>query len=133
MKQVYIVIRNMLLFFFLVAIFSGNIRINDNTVLDKTLVGLAFGVAMMALPNLLKFMKLPVNFGALLLVGLVTSFTFFFVCLYVLEIITIGQGIVNVGISDLEITLQDRTMALVVLSAVSALLSVSLESMSKSK
>lgn len=133
MKQVYIVIRNLLLFFFLVAIFAGTINVNDNTVLDKIIVGAVFGIVMMMLPNFLKFLKIPVNTGSLLLIGVIASFLFFFLGLYVIEFISITGGSVNFGISDLTFTLKDKTVALVVLSVTSAVLSVVLETMSKSK
>lgn len=133
MRNIYVVLRNMLLFFFLVAIFDGTISVNDNTVMDKVIVGVAFGFVMMLLPNALKFFKLPVNSSSLLLLGVIMSFAFYFVGLYILEFLTITGNNVNLGLSEVNIKFEDRTVALVVLSIVSALTSVLLETMSKKK
>lgn len=133
MYYVYVTLRNMLLFFFLVSVFSGTILVRDNTVFDKVLVGVIFGIVMAALPAMLKFFKLPLNTGTLLLVGTIASFLFFFFGLYVIEFITITGGTVDVGISDLDFTFEDRTVALVVLSAIAAVFSVILETLSEAK
>lgn len=131
MKDVYVILRNMLLFFFLVAIFDGTIVVMENTVVDKTLVGLGFGLVMMLLPNMLKFFKLPVNNGSMLLLGVIVSFAFYFVGLYLMDFVAITGNYVNLGISDINIKFEDRTVALVVLSVTSALASVFLDTMSK--
>lgn len=133
MRELYVTLRNMLLFFFIVAVFSGTIVVRDNTVVDKILVGLAFGAVMASLPMLLKFFKLPVNTGSLLLVGIVFSFLFYFLGLYVIEFITITGGTVDFGVSDLDYKFEDKTVALVVLSVTSAILSIVMESLSKQK
>lgn len=133
MKEVYVTLRNMLLFFFIVAVFSGTIIVRNNTVADKVIVGLVFGLVMAFLPMMLKFFKLPVNTGSLLLVGIVFSFLFYFLGLYVIEFISITGGRVDVGISDLDFTFEDKTVALVVLSVTSAVLSIVLETLGKQK
>lgn len=133
MKEVYVTLRNMLLFFFIVAVFSGTIIVRNNTVADKVIVGLVFGLVMAFLPMILKFFKLPVNTGSLLLVGIVFSFLFYFLGLYVIEFISITGGRVDVGISDLDFTFEDKTVALVVLSVTSAFLSIVLETLGKQK
>jgi len=134
MRTVYVILRNMLLFFFLVVIFGGALRINRGSVLDELIVALVFGIFMAVIPNILKFFKLPVNAGSLILMGIIVSFVFFFVGLYVFNFITItGQNIV-LGISFLDpIVLRDKTFTLVILSLVAAALSIGLEIMSTKK
>jgi len=132
MKNVYVTLRNMMLFFFLVVIFGGALRINNGKVLDEIIVALVFGVFMSFIPNILKFLKLPVNPGSMILMGVIVSFVFFFVGLYLFNFINIiGQTIV-LGISFLDpIVLPDKTFTLVVLSLVAAIFSIGLELMSQ--
>ncbi len=136
MRNLYVLIRNMLLFFFLVVVFSGPLLIRNGTFLDKLLVGLLFGLFMMLIPNVLKFFKLPVNNGSLLLMGVIVAFLFFFVALYnpFLPLITVVGGNVDLGLGFIQpIKLQDKTVALVFLSLVSAVISIGLEILSKKK
>ena len=134
MRNIYVLIRNMLLFFFLVVVFSGPLLIRNGTFLDKLLVGLLFGLFMMLIPNILKFFKLPVNSGSLILMGVIVAFVFYFVALYVFNFITVVGGSVDLGLGFIEpIKLQDKTVALVFLSLVSALASIGLEILGKKK
>lgn len=135
MRKVYVVLRNMLLFFFLVEVFAGALVVNRGTVIDKILVGIVFGIFMMLIPNILKFFKMPLNSGTLMLVGVIVSFMFFFVGIYVLQIITVAPKAVDLGIAFVQpIQLTDKTVALVFLSLVSAISSIGMEIISgKSK
>lgn len=134
MRNIYVLIRNMLLFFFLVVVFSGPLLIRNGTFLDKLLVGLLFGLFMMLIPNILKFFKLPVNSGTLILMGVITAFVFYFVALYVFNFITVVGGSVDLGLGFIDpIKLQDKTVALVFLSLVSAVFSIGLEILGKKK
>lgn len=86
----------------------------------------------MLVPIVLRFLKISVNAGSLLLMGIVITFLFFIISMYVLNFVTINAGQVDFGISGLDITLRDRTVALVVLSTVSAVFSMILETLRKS-
>lgn len=134
MRNVYVTLRNMMLFFFLVVVFGGALRINNGRVLDEIIVALVFGIFMSLIPNILKFFKLPVNPGSLILMGVIVSFVFFFVGLYLFSFINItGQSIV-LGISFIDpIVLPDKTFTLVILSVVAAVFSIGLELMSQKK
>jgi hypothetical protein len=133
MKFVYVTLVNMLLFFFIVTVFSG-ITVRGGSFLEKVWVGLLFGVFMAGVPHVLKFFKLAVSSGSLLLMGVVMSFIFFFIGIYFLDLFNISRSTVDIGVSFIpEISLQDRTMAIVFLSLVSAIMSIGLEILGKQK
>lgn len=135
MRQLFSVLLNLLIFFFLIGIFGSAISVvGGNTVLNKVLVGLLFGVFMMLVPNILKFFKLPVNGGSQLLMGILVSFVFYFLSLYILNFIMITGSRIDLGLSFIQpIVLQDRTVALVFFSLVSAVFSVGMDVLSKKK
>ncbi|MEP7104162.1 MAG: hypothetical protein ABI721_05655 [Candidatus Dojkabacteria bacterium] len=140
MHKVFVVILNMLIFFFLVVILSPNIQVGSvfgipaNSVMNSILVGLIFGVFIMLIPNLLKFLKLPESAGSMLLMGVIVCFIFFFVGIYLFGFVGVNNQSVNLGLPFLSpIVLQDRTVALVFLSIVSALVSTGMEILSKKK
>jgi hypothetical protein len=135
MRQVFSILLNMLIFFFLVGIFGSAISvIGGSSVINKVIVGLIFGIFMMLIPNVLKFFKLPVNGASLLLMGVIVSFVFYFVSIYILSIISVTGSSIDLGIAFFEpILLQDRTVALVFLSLVSAGFSVGMDILSKRK
>jgi len=123
----------MLLFFFIIAMFT-NVRVQEGTFLDKALVGILFGIFMALVPSILKFFKLPVNGGSLFIMGLVMSFVFYFVSIYFFDLLDVSRSVFNLGISFIpEINLEDRTVAMVFLSFVSAIMSIGLEMLSKNK
>src|SRR5690606_4983292 len=100
MRQLFSVLLNLLIFFFLIGIFGSAISVvGGNTVLNKVLVGLLFGVFMMLVPNILKFFKLPVNGGSQLLMGILVSFVFYFLSLYILNFIMITGSRIDLGLS----------------------------------
>jgi hypothetical protein len=101
---------------------------------DKLLVGLLFGLLMAFLPSILKFFKLPVNAGSLMLIGVVAAFIFYFVGFYLIDLFSVSStAVVETGIKDLDFKMEDRTVAFVVLSVVSATFSMILETISNNK
>ncbi|BCX14195.1 MAG: hypothetical protein KatS3mg085_727 [Candidatus Dojkabacteria bacterium] len=130
----YVTLRNTLLFFFLISLFQDTIAVRNNTMVDKIFVGLLFGLLMASLPIILKFFKLPVNAGSLILIGVVAAFLFYFVGFYLTEFLTVASnGVVETGIESLDFRMEDRTVAFMVLSVVSATLSMIMETLSQSK
>lgn len=140
MQKVFTVILNMLIFFFLVVVLSPNIQVGSvfgiasNSVINSILVGLIYGTLIMLVPNFLKFLKLPDNGGAMVLMGVIVSFIFFFVGIYVFGFVGVNYQPVDLGISTVSpIFLKDRTVALVFLSIVSAVVSVGMGMLNKRK
>ncbi len=135
MKTVFIVLLNMLLFFFLVGIFGNALQVSRGTLIDKVIVGLIFGIFMAMIPSMLKFFKLPVSGGSLLLMGIIVSFVFFFLGMYIFNFIVISpKSSITFGIPFIDpINLPDRTFTLVFLSLVAAFSSIGLQLMEKGK
>lgn len=135
MRNIYVILLNMLIFFFLVGVLNPAIGVTgNNSVVSKILVGLLFGVFMMLIPNVLKFLKLPVNGGSMLLMGIIVSFLFYFLSIYLFQLIIVQAANINLGIPLVgPIVLGDRTVALVFLSLVSAVLSIGLDAIGKKK
>jgi hypothetical protein len=132
MKNLYVVLRNFLLFFFLVNVFSG-VSITQG-LFGKVLVGLIFGVLMALVPTILAFFKLPVNFGGSFLLSLVICFIYFFLIkIQFLALGSIGGTTVNWGISGVKPWVLDDLTTLVVVSITSALLSVWLDYISSKR
>lgn len=138
MKNIFTVVLNMLLFFFIVGVLSPAITVKGfiagTSVLNSVIIGLIFGIFMMLIPNILKFFKLPINNGSLFLMGIIVSFAFFFLGIYLFNFISVNATSVDLGVPLLtSIRLQDRTVALVFLSIVSTALSIGMEVLNKKK
>jgi hypothetical protein len=130
MKNLYVVIVNALLFFFIVQIVNG-IRISNGTVISTIFVGLLFGLTMMMVPIILRFFKISVTTGSRMLLALVLSFLFFF--LIHTGFASIGKitgSTINFGIGD-PIKLAGSLETLMVASIVSALSSIGLQRLSE--
>ena len=74
-KRIHTVILNLLIFVSVSATLSG-IRVRQG-IIGYILLGSIFGIAMMFVPILLKFFRLPLNFAARLLVGSLVSILVF--------------------------------------------------------
>jgi hypothetical protein len=130
MKNLYIVVVNALLFFFIAQIVNG-IKISNGTVISIILVGLLFGLTMMMVPIILRFFKISVTTGSKMLLALVLSFVFFF--LIHTGFAGIGRitgSTINFGIGD-PIRLAGSLETLMVASIVSALSSIGLQRLSE--
>lgn len=104
MRAVYEVVINALVFFFIVTVFNGVQLNGSSTLLAKIVAAIIFGLVMLAVPNILKAMKIPDTTGARLLLGLVLSFAFFFI-LYtgVGSVATIGGSTIDLGLGPSSI------------------------------
>lgn len=133
MHKVFLILLNLFIFFFLIGIFDEAFSIRgDNTVASNLLVGLGFAVLMSLSSNVLKFFKIQINFASLFLVSFVVAFLFFFVAIYLLQIIYVNSATIDFGLPFLlPIQLSDKTMALVFLSLSSSFLSVLMEDLSE--
>ncbi|CAG1022574.1 hypothetical protein DOJK_01760 [Patescibacteria group bacterium] len=131
-KKIYLIVQNILVFFFVWAIFRKTLIIGGSLFVDEFMVALLYGLLIAFTPNLLKFFKLPVNFGSLFLITLIISFLYFFVEISVLNIINLTGQNLNLGLDFVgTIVLEDKTYALVLLSVITSLLSVSMELLKK--
>lgn len=132
MHKLFLILLNLLIFFFLISIFDSAFSISgEATIVYKLLVGLAFAVLLSFSSNILKFFKIQINFASLFLVSFVIAFIFFFVALYLLGLIYVNKSVIDFGLPFLvPIELSDRTMALVFLSVVSSFLSVLMQDLS---
>ena len=129
MKNIYILIRNFLLFYFLEEIFNG-ISISQG-LLGKLFIAFIFGFVMMIVPNMLTFFKISVNAGSMFLMSLVLAFLFFFLLSNGLfGVARITSSSINLGLDGSPSLNLDQTGTLMLVSIVSALLSVWLDKIS---
>jgi len=135
MKNLYLILRNLMVFTFIVVIFGSNNIIKDNSVSSILLVGLLFGIVMMLIPSVLKYFKLPITPSTVFVMSLIFSFLFYFLGLYVFNLINIpSSGVLDFGVSFIQpIKLQDRTVTIVLLSLFSAFISSLIDFLSKKK
>jgi hypothetical protein len=131
MKNVYVVLVNTLLFFFIATIING-IRITGGSVLSIILVGGLFGLLMMSVPLILRFFKISVTTGSRMLLALVLSFLFFFFLHSgFMGIAKIVGSSIDLGIGGGPIKLAGSLETLMVASLTAALASVGLQRMSE--
>ncbi len=136
MKKFFVVLLNMLVFFFVMNIFAPTIQVKGipgfTQNINSILVGLLYGFFMMLVPNILKFFKLGVQTSAIYLMSVLVSFIFFFASKYLLNLINLGQGNITI-IPGMTITLLDQTVTIVFLSIFTSIFSVSMIKLSSSK
>ena len=132
MAKVQKTIQNVLIFFFVWAIFRKTVIIGGGIFIDELSVALVFGLIAAFTNNVLKFFKLSVNLGSTFLITLILTFLYLFLQMSVFNVINLtGQGI-NLGIELLgEIQIQDKTYALVLLTILLSSLSVLMEYLKK--
>lgn len=131
MKNIFVVIVNALLFFFIASLING-IRVSGGTVLATTLVGIVFGILMASVPAILKALKISVTTGAKLLLSLVLSFLFYFLLHSGLgDVASITGSSIDLGIGTDPIVLAGSLETLVVGSIISALASVGMQRLSE--
>ncbi len=131
MKNLYVVLVNTLLFFFIATVIDG-ISISGGTVLSIVLVGVIFGVLMMLIPAILKFFKISVNTGSRMLMALVMSFLFFFLLHSGFGgIATITGSSIDLGLGSAPIKLAGSLETLMVAALTTALASVGLQRLSE--
>ena len=135
MRKVFLVLLNLLIFFFVIGIFGSAFSITGgDTIINRLAIGLVFAVLMAFVPNVLKFFKIQINFASMFLVTILLSFLFFFLALYFFGVISINAVTIDIGLQIIKpIELADRTVALLILSIFAAILSVSMEDLSQRK
>lgn len=134
MKNFYRVVRSIALFYFIASLFAQVLRFTEGNNFQGIFVSaLIFGLLVAALPSILNFFKIKENNGALLLVGLVVNFLFYFVGSYLLDLFNVVSGKVVFGVDALTMEVDDKTLGLIVVSLVSSALSVFLEALSQKK
>lgn len=135
MNSLYLIFKNVLVFCFVVVVFgSSNILIN-NSVASIIGVGIVFGIFMILVPTILKSLKLPVTNGSVFVMSIIVSFFFFFVGLYIFNFLKIpDRGIIDFGVNFIPpLIIQDRTVALVILTIFSTLVSSFFDFLNKQK
>ncbi|RMD76783.1 hypothetical protein D6810_02965 [Candidatus Dojkabacteria bacterium] len=136
MRKFFIVILNMLIFFFLADVLNPTLVVKRvlgyESVLNSVIVGVLYGVFMMLVPNLVKFFKLSLNNGSFYLFSILMAFLFFFLVKYFLGMVLIKGGVINI-LPGLSILVPDETFAIVFVSLISALMSVGVFKLSQSR
>lgn len=128
----YKTIQNILIFFFIWALFRRAMIIGGGAFIDEFSAALAFGLITAFTPNILKFFKLPVNIGSTLLITLIVTFLYLFIQISILNYINLTGQSINFGIELIgPINLEDKTYALVLLSILLSLMSVTMDYLKK--
>ena len=132
MKFLYIYLRSLFLFYFVASLFNPVLKAGTNSFSDLIVSGLIFGLLLALLPQLLSFMKIKENNGALFLGGIVLVFAFYFVSHYAFKLFTIAASKQEVQVwKGVGFTIDDQTLALILISVVSAGLSVIMQVLQK--
>lgn len=132
MKNLYTVLVNALLFFFIISVVNG-VQLYNGSLLARVVVSLVFGLVIMVIPSILKALKINDSTGARLLLTLVLSFVFFFV-LYsgVGGIARIVGSTIDLGLgAGSIIVLPGALETLIAVAVLSALASAGLQSLEK--
>jgi hypothetical protein len=132
MKNVYTVLVNGLLFFFIITVVNG-VQLTNGSLLGKIIVSLVFGLLIMFIPSILKALKINDSTGARLLLTLVISFIFFFV-LYsgIGGIARVTGSTIDLGLgAGSIIALPGALETLIAVAVLSALASAGLQSLEK--
>jgi hypothetical protein len=136
MKKLFVVVQNMLVFFFVMNILSPAIQVNGivglTQVINSVFVGILYGLFIMLVPNLIKFLKMKVQTTSLYMMTILVSFIFFFLLRYSFNLIVLKGGNVTI-IPGFVISLADQTVTIVFLSVIIALVSVSMLKLSEAK
>jgi hypothetical protein len=132
MRNLYIIIINALLFFFVVKVVNGVI-IRDGILAAVIIAALIFGALMLSVPAILKFFKMNVNIWSKILLSIVLSFIFFFMVYNgVLGIGSIGRSEISLGLGIGSALVLDSITTLIFVSVVSGLSSAGLDWLAKS-
>lgn len=131
----YLTFRNALLFYFIVTVFSGGIRIaGGSNLLLNIIAGLIFGALMASIPAMLKFFKLPVTNASFLLMCLVVTFIFYFLLFSgFLGLGSIAPTTINFGFAGAVVVLVGQVQTMVAATIATALGVVGMEALSGKK
>jgi hypothetical protein len=128
MRQVYSIIQNALVFFLVTEIFVGVMVVGNGSFSDKFLTAIIYGSFITIIPNLLKFMKLNVNSGSLILAGLLVALLFYILGFYLLGFLNFTGNTIDLGTSVIStIKVADKTIGMIYLSVISAIASVGMD------
>lgn len=133
MKNVYNWALGFFVFFFLVAIFAPIMSFTRWGDFDGRFISaFLFGIVVAMLPTILGFFKIKENNGALFLIGSMVNFIFYFLGYYALNLFEIAErGTVAFFHSSLRVTVEDKVLALFLISLLSSVIIVSLQSISR--
>lgn len=132
MSKIQRIVQNILVFFFVWAIFRKSVLIGGGQFVDELGAAIVFGIITAFTPNILKFFKLPVNGGSTFLITLILTFLYLFLQFSVFNVINLTRQSLNLGIDIIgEISLDDKTYALVILSILLSVLSVIMDFLRK--
>ncbi len=128
MRNLFNLLLGILLFYFIASLFAVILQFDGGNSFDNIfLPSLMFGILVAALPAILSFFKIRETTGALLLGGFVVNFLFYFVGYYLIKFFDIVNGRVVFGFDFISINVNDKTLGLILISLVSAGLSVILQ------
>ncbi len=124
MKKLNDILVNTLIFFFVVTLLEGAVRLNTSSgLLDRILVGLIYGITVAFGRNIIKFFKLPVTNVLIFVATFGLSLLFSLVCAYVLRLLVFTDASINLGLSSIQpIEFADPTISLLVFSIITSVL-----------
>lgn len=133
MKTIYNWAVGFFVFFFLAYLFGSLLDYSKWDNFDGIFVtACLFGVVVAAMPAVLGFFKIRESIGALLLVGLVVNFIFYFLGYYVFGLFKLAeQGRIIFGHSSLYIDVEDKVLGLILISLISSAIIVGLQYLKK--
>lgn len=132
-RAIYVVIRDTLLFLFVISLADGVIIVGD-TVLSRVVVALIFGALMAALPSLIRFFKFRPTITAMLIAALVVSLAYTFALYMGIGEFTIFTGsVINWGVGAESILRIDAMGTFLFVGIVSAIAAVGLDVLSEAR
>jgi hypothetical protein len=133
MKFLYSTLINALLFYFIVSVFSGGIKIaGGSNILSNIIAGLLFGALIAAIPTILGFFKLPVTWASTLLMCLILAFAFYFLLFTGFAGLgAIAPTTIVLGIGSAVIALPTAIQTMVAATVFTAISIVGLDSLQK--
>lgn len=124
MKRLNDVLINTLIFFFVVTLLEGAVRLNTSSgIADKLLVGILYGVIVAFTRNVIKFFKFPLTDAVIAAFTIGLSLGFSVISFYVLRLLIFSASSINLGIDSIQpIVFSDGTISLLVFSIISGIL-----------
>lgn len=124
MKIAYDFFQGFFVFFFITKVFN-NIFVfaPGNPIASLMLPAALFGVAVLAIPFVAGFLKQEKNNASYFLISLLLSLLYYVLITYVFRFVVINvPGAISFGISTFAISIEDRTIALFVITLISSAL-----------
>lgn len=124
MKRLNDILINVLIFFFVVTLLEGAVRLNTSSgIADKLLVGVLYGVIVAFTRNVIKFLKFPLTDAMIAITTIILSLGFSLVSSYVLRLMVFNTSSINLGIDSIApINFSDGTISLLVFSIIAGVL-----------